>query len=280
MQYDVKVINEMVQKESAFVDGVLSEVGKVIVGQRYMVERVLIGLITGGHVLLEGVPGLGKTLLVKALAAAIGGKFSRIQFTPDLMPSDVTGHAMYEAQTSGVKLPAFTAGAPRHDLLTLTGGAIGQGLPVDAHLHRGLGDRGRDEGKDRLADQAQRGESRVEIGAHLSRLAGALDQGPQDRADPGGEFTDEVAPEPVAALEHLETPRLGDHRRRREVDPRSRSSALGDFDRAAQAQLIEYGKARLSAAGVERIRAFRAGGYALNANTLTALAENAEKKIV
>src|SRR4051812_37541984 len=83
MAYDVKVINELVQKESAFTEKLLGEVQKVIVGQRYMVERILIGLLTGGHVLLEGVPGLAKTLTVKTVADALRAKFQRIQFTPD-----------------------------------------------------------------------------------------------------------------------------------------------------------------------------------------------------
>ncbi len=99
MQYDVKVINDMVQKESAFVDGVLSEVGKVIVGQHYMVERVLIGLLTGGHVLLEGVPGLAKTLTVRTLAQVMEAQFQRIQFTPDLLPADIIGTVIYTPQT-------------------------------------------------------------------------------------------------------------------------------------------------------------------------------------
>jgi len=110
MQYDVKVINEMVQKESAFVDGVLSEVGKVIVGQRYMVERVLIGLITGGHVLLEGVPGLAKTLTVRTLSQVMEAHFQRIQFTPDLLPADIIGTVIYTPQTgefSAKKGPVF-----------------------------------------------------------------------------------------------------------------------------------------------------------------------------
>ena len=74
-------------------------VGQAVVGQRQVIKEVLIGLLASGHVLVEGVPGLGKTLLVRALAKAVGGHFSRIQFTPDLMPSDVTGHAIYDLQT-------------------------------------------------------------------------------------------------------------------------------------------------------------------------------------
>src|SRR6516164_8991690 len=96
--YDVRALNELVAKESAFVDGLLNEVGKVIVGQSYMIERVLIGLLTGGHVLLEGVPGLAKTLTVRTLCDAISAKFARIQFTPDLLPADVIGTVIYNQQ--------------------------------------------------------------------------------------------------------------------------------------------------------------------------------------
>ena len=81
-----------------------AQIERAFIGQRGIVDEIIVSLLAGGHVLLEGVPGLGKTLLVKALAAAIGGKFSRIQFTPDLMPSDVTGHAMYEAQTGSFRV--------------------------------------------------------------------------------------------------------------------------------------------------------------------------------
>ncbi len=96
--YDVRALNELVAKESAFVDKVTTEVGKVIVGQKYMIERILIGLLTGGHVLLEGVPGLAKTLTVRTLCDAISAKFARIQFTPDLLPADVIGTVIYNQQ--------------------------------------------------------------------------------------------------------------------------------------------------------------------------------------
>ena len=98
MYSDVRVINELVQRESAFVDPILREVSKVIVGQDMMVERILIGLLTGGHVLLEGVPGLAKTLTVKTLCDCISAKFQRIQFTPDLLPADVVGTVIYNQQ--------------------------------------------------------------------------------------------------------------------------------------------------------------------------------------
>ena len=96
--YDVRALNELVAKESAFVERVTNEVGKVIVGQTYMIERILIGLLTGGHVLLEGVPGLAKTLTVRTLCDAISAKFARIQFTPDLLPADLTGTVIYNQQ--------------------------------------------------------------------------------------------------------------------------------------------------------------------------------------
>jgi MoxR-like ATPase len=91
-------LNELVAKESLFVDKLLAEVGKVIVGQTYMIERILIGLLTGGHVLLEGVPGLAKTLTVRTLCDAISAKFARVQFTPDLLPADLVGTVIYNQQ--------------------------------------------------------------------------------------------------------------------------------------------------------------------------------------
>ena len=92
---DIKALNEKIEKESAFVDLLTMEINKVIVGQKYMIERLLIGLLGSGHVLLEGVPGLAKTLAINTLAKAIDGSFSRIQFTPDLLPSDVVGTLIY-----------------------------------------------------------------------------------------------------------------------------------------------------------------------------------------
>ena len=92
---DIKSINEKIEKESAFVDLLMLEMNKIIVGQRHMVERLLIGLLGRGHILLEGVPGLAKTLAINTLAQAVDGSFSRIQFTPDLLPADVTGTLIY-----------------------------------------------------------------------------------------------------------------------------------------------------------------------------------------
>ncbi len=95
---DARELNEIVARESVFIDRIHSEVSKVIVGQTYMIERILIGLLTGGHVLLEGVPGLAKTLTVRTLCEAISAKFARIQFTPDLLPADVIGTTIYNQQ--------------------------------------------------------------------------------------------------------------------------------------------------------------------------------------
>ena len=92
---DIKAINEKIEKESAFVDILSLEMNKVIVGQKNMVERLLVGLLGKGHILLEGVPGLAKTLAINTLSQAVKGSFSRIQFTPDLLPADVIGTMIY-----------------------------------------------------------------------------------------------------------------------------------------------------------------------------------------
>src|SRR5690606_36177993 len=92
---DVKVINEKIQAQSAFVDLLIAEMDKVIIGQKHMTERLLIGLLSNGHILLEGVPGLAKTLAIKSLSETIDAQFSRIQFTPDLLPADVLGTVIY-----------------------------------------------------------------------------------------------------------------------------------------------------------------------------------------
>ncbi|MDE6694769.1 MAG: AAA family ATPase, partial [Bacteroidales bacterium] len=94
-QVDIKEINEKIQRESAFIDLLSLEMKKNIVGQKDMVERLLIGLLANGHILLEGVPGLAKTLAIKTLATAVDAKFSRIQFTPDLLPADLIGTQIY-----------------------------------------------------------------------------------------------------------------------------------------------------------------------------------------
>lgn len=96
---DIKEINERIQRESAFVDLLHMELSKVIVGQKYMTERLLIGLLANGHILLEGVPGLAKTLAIKSLSSAIHAKFNRIQFTPDLLPADVLGTVIYNQKS-------------------------------------------------------------------------------------------------------------------------------------------------------------------------------------
>ena len=97
---DIAQINEKIEKESAFVDILTQEMNKVIVGQKQMIERLLIGLIGRGHILLEGVPGLAKTLAINTLSNAVDGSFSRIQFTPDLLPADVVGTMIYNMKVN------------------------------------------------------------------------------------------------------------------------------------------------------------------------------------
>ena len=95
MAYDVQAINEKVKKEGAFVSALVGEIEKVIVGQNYLIERLLVGLLANGHILIEGVPGLAKTMSVRVLAQAIKTKFQRLQFTPDLLPADLIGTLIY-----------------------------------------------------------------------------------------------------------------------------------------------------------------------------------------
>src|SRR4030043_1065394 len=92
---DIRSLNEKIEKESAFVDIIRMEMNKVIVGQKHLIDSLMIGLLGNGHILLEGVPGLAKTLAIKSLAAIIDAKFSRIQFTPDLLPADLIGTMIY-----------------------------------------------------------------------------------------------------------------------------------------------------------------------------------------
>ena len=101
---DIKEINEKIERESAFVDLLTREINKVIVGQKYMIERLLIGLLGQGHILLEGVPGLAKTLAINTLSKAVQGSFSRIQFTPDLLPADVVGTMIYNIKESNFSI--------------------------------------------------------------------------------------------------------------------------------------------------------------------------------
>ncbi|MEE4214061.1 MAG: MoxR family ATPase [Bacteroidales bacterium] len=96
---DIKELNERIEKESSFVEAITLEVGKVIIGQKKLVESMLIGLLTDGHILLEGVPGLAKTLAIKTLASVIDAKFNRIQFTPDLLPADLLGTMIYSQKS-------------------------------------------------------------------------------------------------------------------------------------------------------------------------------------
>jgi MoxR-like ATPase len=99
MDPDIRALSDEVESRAAFVEALLAETGRVVVGQRYLVERVVIGLLTGGHVLLEGVPGLAKTLAVRTVADAVDCAFGRIQFTPDLLPADVVGTQVYDPRT-------------------------------------------------------------------------------------------------------------------------------------------------------------------------------------
>lgn len=101
---DIKELNERINKESAFIDLLVLEMNKVIVGQKKMTERLLIGLLSSGHILLEGVPGLAKTLAINTLANTIDSKFSRIQFTPDLLPADVVGTQIYSPKNESFSI--------------------------------------------------------------------------------------------------------------------------------------------------------------------------------
>jgi MoxR-like ATPase len=98
MNVEITALNAEVQRAGQFVQPLLSEIGRVIVGQKYLVERLIIGLLANGHVLLEGVPGLAKTLAVKTLAGCLSVKFARLQFTPDMLPADVIGTQIYNPQ--------------------------------------------------------------------------------------------------------------------------------------------------------------------------------------
>src|SRR5437867_11912785 len=99
MHAGISAINDEVQKASAFVRPLFNEIGQVVIGQTYLVERLITGLLANGHVLLEGLPGLAKTLSVKSLAASINVKFARLQFTPDMLPADVIGTQIYNPQS-------------------------------------------------------------------------------------------------------------------------------------------------------------------------------------
>ena len=96
---DIRLLNEMIQKESAFIDLIRMEMKKVLIGQEYMIDRLLIAMLADGHILLEGVPGLAKTLAITTLSKTIDADFSRIQFTPDLLPADLVGTIIYNAKS-------------------------------------------------------------------------------------------------------------------------------------------------------------------------------------
>jgi len=108
---DIQALNQKIAEESAFVSAVRLEMDKVIIGQRYMTDRLLIGLLCNGHILLEGVPGLAKTLAIKTLAQVVDVSFSRIQFTPDLLPADVVGTVIYNPKNESFSVkkgPVFS----------------------------------------------------------------------------------------------------------------------------------------------------------------------------
>ncbi len=101
---DITLINEKVKKEGGFIEAILLEMQKVIVGQRYLLDRLMVGLLANGHILLEGVPGLAKTTAVRTLSSTIQTKFQRIQFTPDMLPADLTGTLIYDQRTGDFKV--------------------------------------------------------------------------------------------------------------------------------------------------------------------------------
>ncbi|TES94142.1 MAG: MoxR family ATPase [Candidatus Cloacimonadota bacterium] len=103
MDTDIKKLSERIEKESAFIEQLTTEIGKVIVGQRNLIDKILVGLLSDGHILIEGVPGLAKTLMVKTLSDCISTKFQRIQFTPDLLPADLIGTLVYNPKDSSFK---------------------------------------------------------------------------------------------------------------------------------------------------------------------------------
>lgn len=115
---NIKELNDRIQMESSFVDILTMEMNKVIVGQKHLVENLLIGLLANGHILLEGVPGLAKTLAINTLSQAVDSKFSRIQFTPDLLPADVLGTLIYSQKTEqkGHTRVGFQPGQSDYDL--------------------------------------------------------------------------------------------------------------------------------------------------------------------
>ncbi len=115
IETDIRELNEKIQRESQFLDLINLEMNKVIVGQKQMTERLLIGLLANGHILLEGVPGLAKTLAIKSMASAIDANFARIQFTPDLLPADLIGTPPTSSwqMKSTVRLPRCRAPCSR-----------------------------------------------------------------------------------------------------------------------------------------------------------------------
>ena len=110
----IEVINQKVREQSAFVSTLKSEIGKVIVGQDYLIDRLIIGMLSNGHVLLEGVPGLAKTLTINTLARALDTSFQRIQFTPDLLPADLIGTLIYNQKDGAFVIKKGPVFCQRH----------------------------------------------------------------------------------------------------------------------------------------------------------------------
>ena len=111
MEVDILALNAAIKQESQFIDRMMSEINKVVVGQKEMVEGILMGLLTGGHILLEGVPGLAKTLTISSVSKSISLDFQRIQFTPDLLPTDLIGTMIFNPKSGDFaprKGPIFT----------------------------------------------------------------------------------------------------------------------------------------------------------------------------
>ena len=129
MSVDILALNEAIKQESQFVDRTLKEVAKVVVGQKEMLEAILMGLLTGGHVLLEGVPGLAKTLTISSIAQAINLGFQRVQFTPDLLPTDLIGTMIYDAKNGDFRVKKGAAKSVRMASPMARMRALGTTLP-------------------------------------------------------------------------------------------------------------------------------------------------------
>jgi MoxR-like ATPase len=135
---DIRAINEKIERESAFIDLLRAEMNKVIVGQKYMIDRLLIGMLGDGHILLEGVPGLAKTLAINTLANAVDATFSRVQFTPDLLPADVIGTMIYNMKINdfSIKKGPIFANFVLADEINRAPAKVQSALLEDMHEHQ------------------------------------------------------------------------------------------------------------------------------------------------